>query len=147
MKKIDEKNRMKQLLSSFKQKGEVYLEQKENKVEDSLLKEEYARLKKNACINEQYFTTGDYNNQGIGQTVNSIAGQTGSKEPLIPGKPTFAVLEPKEALEVAIRRTLRSGTPINDISFYDEVNWNLNTLGFPSKLPLDIKNAINELIK
>jgi hypothetical protein len=42
---------------------------------------------------------------------------------------------------------LTSGAPIAEMSFYDEVNWNLNNLGFDSKLPLDIKQTIFKMIK
>ena len=37
---------------------------------------------------------------------------------------------------------LKSGMPVNNISFYDEINWNLMNLGFPAVNEIDIKNAI-----
>ncbi len=55
-------------------------------------------------------------------------------------------LKPEEALKIAIERVLSSGAPINNISFYDEINWNLSKLGFPSKAPLDIKQALLKMV-
>jgi hypothetical protein len=31
-------------------------------------------------------------------------------------------------------------------AFYDEINWNLEKLGFPAKSPLDIKQALLKML-
>jgi hypothetical protein len=61
-------------------------------------------------------------------------------------KGSTGALKPEEALKIAIERVLSSGAPVNNISLYDEVNWNLQKLGFDAKLPIDIKNAILKMI-
>lgn len=99
------------------------------------------------------------NNMTLGTTVNTflmdIPGKTVNTFLENPNQslanknhnPNYTYLQPAEALRLAISRTLSSGSPIANISFYDEVNWNLNNLGFDSKLPLDIKQAILKMIK
>jgi hypothetical protein len=56
-------------------------------------------------------------------------------------------LKPSEAIIVAVKRTLESGAPVNNIGFYDEINWFLNNMGFDAKNPLDIKQAILKIIE
>ena len=55
-------------------------------------------------------------------------------------------LRSDEAFELAIKRALESGAPVNNMEFYEEVNWSLAQLGFPAKSPLDIKNKIVSMI-
>lgn len=108
----------------------------ENSQDEVLLKKEYERLRKNLGLKENYFSTSEQF-PGTPLTVNSIGdslqGAVGS-------------LTPEEALKISLERTLKSGDPVNNISFYDEVNWNLDQLGFPSKNPLDIKQHLLNLI-
>lgn len=107
------------------------------------LEKEYEQLMKNCGLSESFTSlSGPVSRQG--QTVNDIGvgvdrwGNTTD----VTGK-----LMPDEALNVAIMRVLNGGSPINNISFYDEVNWHLSKLGFPSKLPLDIKQVILKMIE
>lgn len=153
-----EKNRMIELLKSFEKKDEVYLSDDNKEINESKLGREFSRLKKlSSQNNNDYFKESFYqvNNSypQPGMTVNSIAepsiqlskvgplGQDPQVKNLV-----STTLQPSEALEVAVRRALKSGNPINNIGFYDEVNWHLNSLGFPSRLPIDIKNAVLEMV-
>jgi hypothetical protein len=81
-----------------------------------------------------------------GKTVNSIIDDM-FNHPSAPQTPIKKPIEDHEALEICIKRTLNSGDPINNISFYDEINWNLAQLGFPSKSPMEIKEELKKLIK
>lgn len=122
------------------------------KNEEKKLQEEYERLKKNLkrALDESKETLEEagYISPAValggGRSVNSLENQYAKTY----GNsfPSIASLTPEEALEVAISRTLKSGSPINNIGFYDEVNWHLSNLNHASKNPLDIKNAIIKLI-
>jgi hypothetical protein len=83
---------------------------------------------------------------GIGQTVSSFERDQFSSELSNRWGQKYA-LKPSEALLVAIKRALSSGAPVNDIGFYDEINWYLNNIGFDPKSPLDIKTAILKIIE
>ncbi len=61
--------------------------------------------------------------------------------------PNYTYLQDAEALRLAISRVLSSGSPINNLGFYEEVNQVLNQLGFGAKSALDIKQAVKQLIK
>lgn len=83
------------------------------------------------------------NYPGYGKTVNTFI-------PTIDNSGNMknaAFLQPKEALNLSITRTIESGAPIKDLDFYSEVNWNLNNMGFDSKQPIDIKEALKKLLK
>ena len=89
---------------------------------------------------------------GHGETVNSIIntvdGTSVNKYGFDNGKPSVSPgLTAKEALEIAIKRTMESGAPVNSIGFYDEINWNLEKLGYSAKLPIDVKGALNDMLK
>lgn len=96
---------------------------------------------------ENYYVTGRYQTGGRGQTVNTLVNdyQDASTTPNPKTQPSNLTAE--EVLEVAIKRTLKSGQPINNIAFYDEINWNLMNLGFPAKNETDIKAAILSMVK
>ena len=82
--------------------------------------------------------------QAQGRTVNSMIDDL-YDNPSVGYKHT-APLAPEEALDIAIKRVLKSGAPINNLSFYDEINLELQSLGFPGKNAIDIKAAITALI-
>ena len=80
---------------------------------------------------------------GFGKTVNTFI-------PTIDNSGNMknaAYLQPKEALNLAIKRTIESGAPIKDLDFYSEVNWNLNNMGFASQKPIDIKELLKKMLK
>ena len=122
----------------------------EQKKAEEAIKKEYEQLRKNSgidSVNEEFrneaFVSSLHPSArakmvstiGAGDTswgnVNDVTGQ----------------LKPEEALNIAIERVLSGGAPINNISFYDEINWHLSKLGFPSKAPLDIKQAILKMVE
>jgi len=152
------KNRMVDLIKSFDTTNEVYVEKdvSESEEKDKKLNEEFSTLKKliskdtNADFKEAWQGNYAYANTdyklGKGKTVNSIVDDI-YHEPLAPTRRTHTPLQAEEALEVAVKRTIKSGAPVNNMSFYDEINWNLMNLGFASKSPIDIKNAIGEIIE
>lgn len=160
MEKNNEKDRMRKLTESFKEKGEVFKDQRQETNAEKL-KEEYKRLsslasgEKTAALKESEqggFMGGTEQSggfRGVNQpkSVTSIIDNLYSNPTMYQGAQGNATaIKDNEALELAIKRTLNSGAPVNNIAFYDEVNWNLANLGFPSKLPQDIKTAILKMI-
>ena len=161
MKKDKEKERMRNLVESFNKKGEIFKTERESTNSEKLQKEfkrlsELASGEKTGAIKENIQGSymggnqqkGGYHGVNQGRTVNSIIDNLYSNPTQYQGaKGNLIAIKDDEALEIGIKRTLESGAPVNDISFYDEVNWNLAQLGFPSRLPQDIKTAIKKLIK
>lgn len=145
-----EKDRMRELVKMFEQKDEIFTDSKKE-INEDVLSGEYRRLKdlatgaKNADFKENFAIPGDWNLAGKGMSVNNIADNMYSN-PTVSFKPIKQPLRNDEAFEIAVKRTLESGAPINNIEFYEEVNLNLAQLGFPAKSPLDIKNKIVSMI-
>lgn len=101
--------------------------------------------RQNTAFHENYYAAGSYGAGGQGKTVTTFqdsqipdSTQSAKAEP--------SSLKPEEALAVSIQRVIKSGAPINNISFYDEVNWNLMNLGFPAVDALKIKEIIGSMI-
>lgn len=163
--------RIKDLADKLNAKSEVYINESLKKESDpEIIKKEIERLKKIARLDEANVANthpqGGLNRSGpglnnptIGTTVANFMGD-------MPGRtvntflenpnlylanknynPNYTYLQPNEALRLSISRTLTSGAPVAEMSFYDEINWNLNNLGFDSKSPLDIKQTILKMIK
>ena len=145
----DQNKRMKDLVKKMDENHEIYKEVEYEVLEESVLKNYKERFQKNMTVHNE---NNVYSNQGAGSTVNTMFNNDNnyiskSDYSNTPSKPfSNPNLTPKEALDIAIKRTLSSGSPVNGISFYDEINWNLDRLGFSSKNPIDIKAAINDLI-
>tara|TARA_B100000900_G_scaffold369135_1_gene346775 strand:- start:305 stop:826 length:522 start_codon:yes stop_codon:yes gene_type:complete len=136
--------RMKQLNETYQKRGEFIKEDSKKEVDENKINEESARLKKlstHRMINE-------YGNDGIPFMGMKQAGQGETVNTFLPTIPdsarnsSFSYIKPEEALDISIKRAIESGTPINNMGFYDEVNWILNNLGFDSKNPVDIKSAM-----
>lgn len=153
----NEQQRMKDLVEFFKKKNEIFVSKKEDNESTTTnegLQKEYQRLKnlsspdRNSDFKEGFVSSGDWNMGGgnRARTVSSIVDQM-YENPAVMYKPTRQPLNPEEAFNLAIKRTLKSGAPVNDVGFYDEVNWQLMSLGFPAKSPLDIKNALLKLVE
>lgn len=152
MSQENKNERMIEIMKSFENPKENIKEVAENFNEEKLLKEQQ-RIKDLASgnlnsefKNENYYMAGQFSTGGQGKTVNSFLGNYQNTSSIKAPKSEPASLKPEEALEVSIKRTLKSGTPINNISFYDEINWNLMNLGFPAVNAIKIKEAIIELI-
>jgi hypothetical protein len=157
----EEKDRMRKLTKAFGTKGEIFKEDREETNAEKL-QEDYKRLselatgeKTGAKIQEAQQgafaggteQSGGYHGVNQGKTVTSVIDNMYSNPTQYQGaQGNNIAIKDTEALEIGIKRTLNSGAPINSIAFYDEVNWNLAQLGFPSKLPQDIKAAILKLI-
>lgn len=144
-----EKNRMKELVKSFSEKHEIIKESSDNKVNTDAILKESSRLKEIARIDEWIA------NPTVNQTTSYPAGHGVTVNTFIPNtaeqnvkmyNPNFTYLQTGEALNLCIKRAIESGAPINNLGFYEEVNWNLNNMGFNSRLPIDIKNAIKKMI-
>lgn len=159
MEENKEKNRMRRLTQSFEQKGEIFNEKREETNAEKL-QEEFKRLsalasgRETAALKESQEANlmggteqGGYNGSGHLSGVNSIVDNLYANQNQYKGAQGNAIaLRDGEGLEISIKRTLNSGAPVKDIAFYDEVNWNLAQLGFPSRLPQDIKTAILKLM-
>jgi len=146
--------RMLDIMKSLEESHEVYKDNSKEVDENKILAEN-KRLKnlisektnqdfKN--FNENYYIAGKFGTGGRGRTVNSMVDDYKDNSAVKTPKVTPSNLKPNEALEVCIKRVLKSGTPINNISFYDEVNWNLMNLGFPAVNEVDIKDTILGMI-
>ena len=156
-----EKDRMSKLTQAFGQKGEIFKEERDQ-TNSEKLQEDYKRLaelasgeKTGAKIQEAQQgafaggteQSGGYHGVNQGKSVTSIIDNMYSNPTQYQGaQGNNIAIKDTEALEISIKRTLNSGAPVNNIAFYDEVNWNLAHLGFPSKLPQDIKVAILKLM-
>jgi len=90
-------------------------------------------------------TSGGQRGIAGGKTVNSLVDDM-FDHPSAPQTPIKKPLDSEESFEICIKRTLKSGDPVNNISFYDEVNWNLAQLGFGAKNKMQIKNALSKMI-
>jgi len=143
--------RMMEISKSLDQSGEIY--KKDTRVADSeKISKESERLKKlisnetNSDFKNENYIGGRVGVGGRGKTVNSFLDDYYDASAMKTPKPAPSNLKPDEALEVCIKRVLKSGTPINNISFYDEVNWNLMNLGFPAVNEINIKTSILSMI-
>jgi len=151
-KKNINEERMLEIMHSFDNSKENFKEAKEVDENPNLIAEQTrlkAMISKNLnkdFKNENYYVAGSFQTGGQGKTVNSFldsySDNTINKTP----KPAPTALKPDEALEVSLKRTLKSGTPINNVSFYDEVNWNLMNLGFPAVNAIKIKEQITDML-
>lgn len=164
--------RMAELAKALDLKGEVYKEEKQRPINENKIKKEFDRFRKVAKIDEalgnvaQTHPQGGLSNLNAQMNNSTLNTSVNSFMQTIPGKtvntfldnpnmtiadknhnPNYTYLQPAEALRLSISRVLSSGAPVGDMGFYDEVNWNLNRLGFFSKSPLDIKQAILKMIK
>jgi len=159
MKNKSEKQRMEELLEGFQQKGEILKKEEESNINEKALEETYKKLQRNAFQKDEQINEVGYSSNGrqyagsVGETVNSILdtkddikytkfGMGADKMPAVQSG-----LNPKEALEIAIKRTIESGDPVNNIAFYDEINWNLAKMGFNPKSAMDIKSAMSDMMK
>jgi hypothetical protein len=140
--------RMKQLNGTFQKRGEFIKESSVKKVNEEKLQLEAEKLKKLS----RHRLLNEFGNDGIPFLGMKQAGQGETVNTFLPTIPDSArgtahsYITSEEALEISIKRAVKSGTPINNMGFYDEVNWNLNNLGFDSKLPVDIKNCMIKII-
>jgi hypothetical protein len=148
-KKIDSQiERMKQLNETFQKRGEFIKESSVKKIDEKKLQLEAEKLKKLS----RHRLLNEFGNDGIPFLGMKQAGQGETVNTFLPTIPDSArgtahsYITSEEALEISIKRAVKSGTPINNMGFYDEVNWNLNNLGFDSKLPVDIKNCMIKII-
>ena len=164
-------NRMIELIESFEKKDEI-IKEKTTIVDIEKLEEEKKRLKEIARLEETNYmnyhagnvpsmmgtntinTAFDPKKLPPGQTINTMFANSGvfNNKNLNPNtnqpyNPNYTYLQPTEAARLAISRTLNSGAPINNLGFYDEINRELNLLGFNAKSPLDIKNILLSMIK
>lgn len=153
-----ERQRMQELMDGFEQKGAILKKEEEQQVDSDSLNEAYKTLQKNAFqkdeqLSEMSSSPGRGYAGSAGETVNSIIdtqedvkqqkyGMSNNKMPA-----AQSGLTPREALEIAVKRTVESGDPVNGIAFYDEVNWNLSKMGFNPKAAIDIKSALGDIIK
>jgi hypothetical protein len=143
--------RMIEIMNSLEQSTEVY-KYNSKEINESKISKEIDTLKKliseetnsdfKENVAENYYIAGKFGTGGRGKTVNSILDDYQQNPSVKTPKVSSSNLKPDEALEVSIKRALKSGMPINNITFYDEVNWNLMNLGFPAVNQVDIKNGI-----
>lgn len=146
--------RMREIMKSLEESREVYKDNnkqvdaekisKENKRLKSLISEDTNSDFKE--VNENYYIAGKFGTGGRGKTVNSLLDDYQDSTAMKTPKVSSSNLKPDEALEVCIKRVLKSGTPVNNITFYDEINWNLMNLGFPAVNEIDIKQSILSMI-
>lgn len=149
---IEENKRMRELVKLYEKKEEIFKKDKKSELNTDLSKE-YKRLselaggKLNADFKEGYVQNSMPFEMGQGnvRTVSTIANDMYGN-PAMAHQTIRQPLQPDEAVELAITRTLKSGAPVKDMGFYDEVNWHLQTLGFPAKAALDIKTVVLKMM-
>jgi hypothetical protein len=90
----------------------------------------------------KYTQAGMKHYPGYGKTVNTFLPDMDSQF-----YGAASTLNSSEALCVAITRAINSGAPVNNMSLYQEVNWNLNNMGFESVQPIEIKEVLKKMIK
>lgn len=90
----------------------------------------------------KYTQAGMKHYPGYGKTVNTFLPNTDSQF-----YGAASTLNSSEALCVAITRAINSGAPVNNMSLYQEINWNLNNMGFESVQPIEIKESLKAMIK
>ena len=149
-----QKERMQKLIQAFDEKGVILKEEVHNTSldNDEIIKAS-SRLREIARVDE-WIETSQKNkylpiNGGVGTTVNTFIQTPDIQNQQTNAKtynPNFTYLQASEALTLCIKRTLDSGAPVNNLGFYDEINWNLNNMGFNARMPIDIKNAIKKMI-
>ena len=120
--------------------------EKKNTAAEKALQKEYEQLRRNMGLKD---VNEDFKNEAFMSSFHPSASRVQTVSTIGAGNDRWGntqdvsgQLKPEEALKIAIERVLSGGAPVNNISFYDEVNWNLSKLGFPSKAPLDIKQTI-----
>lgn len=147
---MEKDDRMREISKSLEESHEIYKDNTKEADVEKLLKEN-ERLKSLISestnsdfkdIQENYYIAGKFGTGGRGKTVNSILDNYQDNSAVKTPKVSSSNLKPDEALEVCIKRVLKSGTPVNNISFYDEINWNLMNLGFPAVNEIDIKTSV-----
>ncbi len=143
-KNINEKDRMKRLVKSFEEKNEILKESTDKKVDENAILKEAERLKEIARLDE-WVSNSNINVAGQGVTVNSFMPKTEDSNVKM-YNPNYTYLQSNEALSLAIKRAVESGAPINNLGFYEEINWHLNNMGFNARQPLDIKAALKKMI-
>tara|TARA_R110001592_G_scaffold75555_1_gene228715 strand:+ start:1944 stop:2474 length:531 start_codon:yes stop_codon:yes gene_type:complete len=148
-KKDNQIDRMKELNETYQKRGEFIKVEKNKEVDEKVLKEESDRLRK---LSSHRTNLQEYGNDGIPFMGMKQAGQGETVNTFLPTIPdsarnsSFSYIKPEEALDISVRRAIESGTPINNMGFYDEINWILNNLGFDSKNPVDIKSALIKIV-
>lgn len=148
-----EKDRMKELVEMYSNKEEIFVPKEEKETQNEGIQKEYKRLqnlasgKANSSFKESYMNTSEFGgfNKGA-KTVNTIVDQAFDNNATT-FQPIRQPLQPEEGFELAIKRALKSGAPIKDMGFYDEVNWHLQSLGFPAKNSIDIKNTLLNILE
>lgn len=151
MKENNEKNRMKELLKSFKNSKENWIDKKDSQNEEKInedfkkMKKNLFREKTNSFFQENYLSTAAWSKTN-GKMVSDIGKGEAIGDTEIPGVSSWS-LTSDEAGEVALKRTLESGSPINDMDFYDEFNRYMMRLRQNPLNPIDIKNLILKKIK
>lgn len=137
-------DRMKELNETYTKRGEFIKDDSTKIIDEEKINKESERLKKLSKhrLNEDDTSLYGAKFAGQGQTVNTFMPTIADAAK----NNAYASIKPDEALDISIKRAIESGTPINNMGFYDEVNWHLNNLGFDSKLPLDIKNSLVKIV-
>jgi hypothetical protein len=142
-------DRMIELNETFNKRGAFIKKDVKSNVDSEKLEEESSRFKK---LSNHRNTLKEYGNDGIPFLGMKQAGQGETVNTFLPTIPdsaknnSFSYLKPEEALEISIKRAIESGTPVNNMGFYDEVNWVLNNLGFDSRSPVEIKKILIKII-
>ncbi len=143
---INQKDRMQRLVKSFEEKNEILKESKEVTFDENAILKESGRLKEIARIDE-WIANPKINQNVTGQDVTVNTFMPSSEDANVKMyNPNYTYLQSNEALSLAVKRAIESGAPINNLGFYEEVNWHLNNMGFNARQPLDIKTALKKII-
>jgi len=122
-------------------------------LEEQRLQKEYEKMRKAAThipgaedrIDENQYWSPATPGFGRGRSVNTLSDDYAQKYGSVEAQ--AAIVKPSEALTISIMRAIESGAPVNNMGFYDEVNWHLARLGQPSVQPIAVKEELKKLLK
>lgn len=129
------------------------MKENNNQHKNDRLQKEYEKMRKAALhipgaedrLDETQYWSPATPGFGRGRSVNTLVDDYAQKYGSIQSQ--AAIVKPSEALVISIMRTIESGAPVNNMSFYDEVNWHLARLGQSSVQPIAVKEELKKLLK
>ena len=137
---------------SFGFKENKMAEKRQETLSEQKLRKEYEKMKKAANhipgkedrLEESQYGSPASPGMGKGRSVNSLVDDYAQRFGSVESQAT--AISSSEALDISMKRTMESGAPINNMGFYDEINWHMKRLGQPSVLPIAIKEAMTKLL-
>lgn len=140
-------------LSIWENKNKMAEETRKETLAEQKLREEYEKMRKAAShipgaedrLDENQYWSPATPGFGRGRSVNTLSDDYAKKYGSVEAQ--AGIVKPSEAIVIAIMRAIESGAPVNNMGFYDEVNWHLARLGQAAVQPIAIKEELKKLLK